>query len=627
MSRARSLDAAATLVLCALFAMASRNVGLAMIPAMITLVSLARRDGARADAFAQIATALVAAALPAILANLTLDRDPPSGVLEPAQAALALAPLCAAATRPWFALTARGGTSHTALLSLSLVAIGQGKLGLRYASLSALCIALSLAARAAQRRDRPRDSGRSTRDVRSLIAPAALLALALSTASLGVWGLPLAHRWAVQRAIVAWARAQSVSGLSDRMGLSAMDGVLQSDALVLRVRGARTDYLRGVVFDRYRMGQWSFSQSEVRRARAVERRVSGLRDGEVEVRRLGGPAGWVLLPSHVRSIAAPEPSLDVLPSGVARSRTERDVWWFREGSPTIIEGDRPTERDTEVPRTLRRLLGGTLRGWPCGGGSSYERVRCYEQTLRERYRYALVVPESERGDPVLAFLNDHRRGHCEYFASALALLARVSGVPSRLVAGYRVHERSEWGDYWVVRERDAHAWTEVFFEDRGWVRFDATPMAASEVREDDRVPRWRTFLEALRWRLVDAWDRARATGALALLGALLALVLAASVLRRNAGAWLRRSAKVDEDSAAEAMRALLSALARRGLERRTGESLERFATRVRESEALSTLAAPACEALLAYAAERYGRSDAAPEDAPLRALAAKLDEG
>ena len=102
--------------------------------------------------------------------------------------------------------------------------------------------------------------------------------------------------------IHAYARGQSVSGLSDHLALEAMDGMLQSDTVVLRVRGARTDYLRGAVFDRYRLGAWSFRRESERRPLTVPSRAWGLSPGEVEIRRVGGPTGWVLLPLESRAI-------------------------------------------------------------------------------------------------------------------------------------------------------------------------------------------------------------------------------------------------------------------------------------------------------------------------------------
>ncbi|HLZ72414.1 MAG TPA: transglutaminase domain-containing protein, partial [Dehalococcoidia bacterium] len=70
------------------------------------------------------------------------------------------------------------------------------------------------------------------------------------------------------------------------------------------------------------------------------------------------------------------------------------------------------------------------------------------------------------------------RGYCDYFASALAVMLRSTGVPARVVVGYVMHERNADGSF-ALREHDAHAWTEVYFQGYGWQRFDATPGGAA----------------------------------------------------------------------------------------------------------------------------------------------------
>ena len=79
------------------------------------------------------------------------------------------------------------------------------------------------------------------------------------------------------------------------------------------------------------------------------------------------------------------------------------------------------------------------------------------------------------GDPVLHFLFESKAGHCEYFASAMVLLLRTLGIPSRVVGGYAGGEWNEMGRNYLVRSSDAHTWVEVWIRERGWVPFDPTP--------------------------------------------------------------------------------------------------------------------------------------------------------
>lgn len=89
------------------------------------------------------------------------------------------------------------------------------------------------------------------------------------------------------------------------------------------------------------------------------------------------------------------------------------------------------------------------------------------------FHYTLTPPEIQ-GDTVDGFLFATREGFCEHYAAAFTVLMRAAGVPARVVTGYQGGEYNPVGDYLIVRQRDAHAWTEVWLGRRGWVRIDPT---------------------------------------------------------------------------------------------------------------------------------------------------------
>jgi transglutaminase-like putative cysteine protease len=108
--------------------------------------------------------------------------------------------------------------------------------------------------------------------------------------------------------------------------------------------------------------------------------------------------------------------------------------------------------------------------------SPFEKARALENHLRTAYRYSLELEKTQdSADPLAAFLFRTRRGHCEYFAAAMAVMLRHVGIPSRLVNGFRAGEYNRLSDHWMVRQSDAHSWVEAYFAPYGWVEFDPTP--------------------------------------------------------------------------------------------------------------------------------------------------------
>lgn len=111
--------------------------------------------------------------------------------------------------------------------------------------------------------------------------------------------------------------------------------------------------------------------------------------------------------------------------------------------------------------------------------------------LRSHYTYTIEPPdfshletdddeEDSYFDPISGFLEHQSEGgHCEYFASAMVQLCRSLGIPARLAVGFLAHEYLPERDYYLVRQRNAHSWVEIYTADRGWSLFDPTPLAAT----------------------------------------------------------------------------------------------------------------------------------------------------
>jgi hypothetical protein len=126
-----------------------------------------------------------------------------------------------------------------------------------------------------------------------------------------------------------------------------------------------------------------------------------------------------------------------------------------------------------------------------GADTRIEKVEAVIEYL-QTFGYTLELRASPRveagADPIEGFLFDTKEGHCEYFATAMAVLLREVGVPVRNVNGYYGAHRNQFGDFYVVRQADAHSWVEVNFGPLGWVTFDPTPPSGRLAGDD--APLW-----------------------------------------------------------------------------------------------------------------------------------------
>ncbi|MCX4243254.1 transglutaminase TgpA family protein [Paraliomyxa miuraensis] len=118
-------------------------------------------------------------------------------------------------------------------------------------------------------------------------------------------------------------------------------------------------------------------------------------------------------------------------------------------------------------------------------------LRGYEYTLEQRVSDRV----RDGADPIVGFLLDTRAGHCEYFATAMVVLLREVGVPARIVNGYYGAHHNAVGEFYAVRQADAHSWVEVHFGPLGWVTFDPTPPSGRYAGDD--APWWPAATELI----------------------------------------------------------------------------------------------------------------------------------
>jgi len=134
-----------------------------------------------------------------------------------------------------------------------------------------------------------------------------------------------------------------------------------------------------------------------------------------------------------------------------------------------------------------------------GARTWYDASRAVESYLRDNYGYTLEM-KAGGPDPLADFLFHVKEGHCEYFATALAVMLRTQGIATRIVNGFLPGEYNQAAGAFTVRQSDAHSWVEVFFpQTNSWVTFDSTPPAG-------RTPRERTGLAGVLSKYSEALD-------------------------------------------------------------------------------------------------------------------------
>ena len=129
----------------------------------------------------------------------------------------------------------------------------------------------------------------------------------------------------------------------------------------------------------------------------------------------------------------------------------------------------------QLPAGLDRRIPELAREITKNAKTSFDKVVRIESYLRTRYAYTLNLTGKPGQDPLAHFLFETRAGHCEYFASAMAVMVRTLGIPSREVNGFLPGQYNDLGGDYIVRASDAHSWVEVYFPGSGWQVFDPTP--------------------------------------------------------------------------------------------------------------------------------------------------------
>ncbi len=332
-------------------------------------------------------------------------------------------------------------------------------------------------------------------------------------------------------------RAQRVAGFGDTVDLGGFGTIRDDPTVVLRVTppaDAPTPRppslamrLRGTSFDRYDGRTWTRSAGPVT--------ALGHTGGEYPLTRYAMPGRDValrivlepldepvfFLPANTVAVTVPLRAV----SGVMQGRQLRlaggqDLRYVdgddvglaytahvaRDAGEVTLPAPTAEERAAylAVPPGHERVaaLAASLTR---GARTDAEKAARLSRHLRDegRYRYTLSLSEPGAGPPLEHFLFRSKAGHCEFFATALAVLLRASGVPTRNVTGFLGGRYNPYGGYYAVRQGDAHSWVEAWLGEQagGWVTFDPTPPLRAELGpRDGALSGVEALLDALRTR-------------------------------------------------------------------------------------------------------------------------------
>ncbi len=175
----------------------------------------------------------------------------------------------------------------------------------------------------------------------------------------------------------------------------------------------------------------------------------------------GGGAVYDLDPEHPVNLY--EASSDIREPGPAELRTASSTY----PAEVLDSYLQLPPLDVRIPRLAEQIT--------ASSGNNYDKALAIEQYLRTNFGYTLQLPRTLPHDPVAHFLFERKQGHCEYFASSMAVILRSVRIPSRIVNGFRTGEFNDLTAQYVIRAANAHSWVEAYFPGYGWVSFDPTP--------------------------------------------------------------------------------------------------------------------------------------------------------
>jgi transglutaminase-like putative cysteine protease len=281
--------------------------------------------------------------------------------------------------------------------------------------------------------------------------------------------------------------AAARTGLGDSMDPSDLQELLIDDSPAFRVSfdGPLPErsrlYWRGPVLTQFDGKVWS------RAGRVVEaqRRDAVVQTAEVvdyEVTLEPSDRRWLLALDV--PLGAPDNASRAADMTLIAAKPVDELLRYRASSALRYElgtqlSERERERDLATPAGFNPRAQALAMQWRKDSSDDNTIIRAALDLFHRDFFYSLVVPEPGR-NAIDDFLFDTHKGFCQHYSSAFTFLMRSAGIPARVVTGYQGGYFNTLGNYLVVRQSDAHAWSEVWLRGRGWVRVDPTAAVSPE---------------------------------------------------------------------------------------------------------------------------------------------------
>ena len=292
-----------------------------------------------------------------------------------------------------------------------------------------------------------------------------------------LWGLP--------------QDAFASSGLDDNMSPGSMGRLALSDEVAFRVSYQalipRRDqmYWRGPVL-------WHFDGTTWRRGIPLPGIPPQLSDTGQELRYSvtlePHNKRWLFLLDMPDTISIPASLTDdfrMLSKSPVSERIRYQAASYLVYRANLQESPRQLQRALQLPANLNPRTRKLAADWRTESADDAGVIRLALTNFNQQdFRYTLN-PQPLGHDGIDDFMFNTRQGFCEHYASAFVFLMRAAGIPARVVTGYQGGEYNAYGNYYIVRQSDAHAWAEVWLKDFGWKRIDPTAAIAPERVEHD----------------------------------------------------------------------------------------------------------------------------------------------